>query len=90
MYEDSGQALMEVFDQQPVYIIIEADQSSFQMYKSGVLTNSCGSSLDHGKHVSYDIGSDNDYWMVRNSWCANTMARRHDLHHHGGVLYSDA
>merc|ERR1712209_276803 len=31
-----------------VSIDIEADQSSFQSYSSGVLTASCGTKLDHG------------------------------------------
>ena len=53
------------------------------MYMTGLLTHSCESSL------SYDTDSGNEYWKVKNSWCVNTMARRHDLHHHGGVLYSE-
>merc|ERR1719215_1134021 len=34
--------------QQPVSIAIEADQASFQSYKSGVLKSGCGTRLDHG------------------------------------------
>merc|ERR1719414_2053973 len=45
---DSEQALMSAVAQQPVSIAIEADQSSFQSYSSGVLTASCGTKLDHG------------------------------------------
>merc|ERR1719356_2366753 len=38
----SEQALMEAVAQQPVSIAIEADKSVFQLYRSGVLTGSCG------------------------------------------------
>jgi len=53
----------------PVSIAIEADQSSFQMYRGGVLTSSCGSNLDHGV-LLVGMGTDggNDYWKVKNSW----------------------
>jgi len=56
--------------QQPVSIAIQADQSSFQMYKSGVLTSGCGTSLDHGV-LAVGYGTDataGDYWLVKNSW----------------------
>jgi hypothetical protein len=33
---------------QPVSVAIEADQSAFQTYTSGVLTKGCGTNLDHG------------------------------------------
>merc|ERR1712146_248436 len=36
--------------QQPVSIAVEADQSSFQFYSSGVVTSGCGDSLDHAPH----------------------------------------
>merc|ERR1719446_2003788 len=32
----------------PVSVAIEADQQSFQLYSSGVLTGDCGTNLDHG------------------------------------------
>ena len=56
--KDTEQALMEALGQQPVSIAIEAGQSSFQMYKSGVLTKSRGLSLDHGV-LAVGYGSDN-------------------------------
>jgi C1A family cysteine protease len=55
--------------QQPVTIAIEADQSSFQHYESGVLTSGCGTNLDHAVlAVGYGTESGNDYWLVKNSW----------------------
>merc|ERR1711972_482614 len=63
------QALMEAVTQQPVSIAIEADKSSFQLYRSGILSSLCGTSLDHGVLlVGYGSDSGKDYWKVKNSW----------------------
>lgn len=63
------QALMSAVVQQPVSVAIEADQSAFQLYKSGVLTKACGARLDHGVLiVGYGSEDGLDYWLVRNSW----------------------
>jgi cathepsin L len=67
--QGSEAALMQALQNQPVSIAIEADQSSFQMYKSGVFTGPCGQQLDHGVLL---VGSGTDggmnYWRVKNSW----------------------
>merc|ERR1711948_208827 len=66
---DSESAMMSAVSQQPVSIAIEADKSVFQLYKSGVLQSSCGSSLDHGVLlVGYGTEDGTDYWKVKNSW----------------------
>lgn len=55
----------------PVSVAIEADQSSFQFYSSGVFTGPCGTNLDHGVTlVGYgtDESTGLDYWTVKNSW----------------------
>jgi hypothetical protein len=65
----SMQALMSAVQQQPVSIAIEADKSVFQLYKSGILSGSCGSNLDHGVLlVGYGTDGGKDYWKVKNSW----------------------
>ncbi|CAE8604619.1 unnamed protein product [Polarella glacialis] len=65
-------ALMEAVAQQPVSVAIEADQLAFQMYHKGVLTQACGSKLDHGVLiVGYGTENGVDYWKVKNSWGAS-------------------
>jgi len=52
----------------PVSIAVEADQSAWQSYRSGIMDKeSCGVNLDHGVlAVGYDSGA--GYWIVKNSW----------------------
>lgn len=69
--ENSVDALVQAISQQPVSVAIEADQQSFQFYKSGVFDDpSCGEALDHGvAAVGYGTSEDGkDYFKVRNSW----------------------
>merc|ERR1711907_762044 len=70
---NSESALLDaVANTGPVSVAIEADQSSFQLYKSGVLTGSCGTNLDHGVlAVGYGSSGGTDYWKVKNSWGAS-------------------
>merc|ERR1712178_567954 len=59
--------MQSAIQQQPVSIAIQADQSSFQHYTSGILSGNCGTNLDHGVlAVGYDSGA--GYWLVKNSW----------------------
>ena len=66
----SDNALMSALTQQPVSIAIQADQSSFQLYHSGVLTAKCGANVNHGVlAVGYGVWADGTkYYKVKNSW----------------------
>lgn len=68
--KNSDSALMTALAQQPVSVAIEADQPAFQLYKSGVLTGTCGANLDHGVlAVGYGTYTDGtNYYKVKNSW----------------------
>jgi C1A family cysteine protease len=62
-------ALGDALQQGPVSVAIEADQSIFQFYKSGVLDGNCGKNLDHGVlAVGFNTDSSTGYWIVKNSW----------------------
>jgi cathepsin L len=67
--QGSESALATALQGRPVSIAIEADQSSFQFYKSGVFKGPCGKQLDHGVLL---VGQGTDggvnYWRVKNSW----------------------
>ena len=66
---NSDNAMMTALSQQPVSVAIQADQKSFQLYKSGVFTDSCGTNLDHGVLlVGYGTQSGLDYYILKNSW----------------------
>jgi len=65
----SVDAMMSALQLGPVSIALDGGGSAFQGYKSGVLTGSCGSQLDHGVlTVGYGTLNGNDYWKVKNSW----------------------
>jgi cathepsin L len=64
-------SMVQAISEGPVSVAIEADQSVFQFYKSGVVTSDeCGENLDHGV-LAVGYGTDDDgteYWLVKNSW----------------------
>jgi C1A family cysteine protease len=56
----------------PVSVAVDASQSAFQQYKSGVLSSyECGTSLDHGI-MAVGWGTDSEtggeYFLVKNQW----------------------
>lgn len=69
---NSVSQLKAAINQGVVTVTIEADNTVFQMYKSGVLnTTACGTRLDHAvAAVGYGTENGQDYYIVRNSWGA--------------------
>jgi len=64
--------LMAALAQQPVSVAIEADQQAFQLYHSGVLTQRCGTNLDHGVlAVGYGEENGTKFYKLKNSWGAS-------------------
>jgi len=63
---DDVNSLKTALAQQPCSVAVEADKSSWQFYKSGILTSeACGTKLDHGVLA---VGYASDYFKVKNSW----------------------
>uniref|UniRef100_A0A0E0QV57 Uncharacterized protein n=1 Tax=Oryza rufipogon TaxID=4529 RepID=A0A0E0QV57_ORYRU len=62
-------ALKQSVYKQPVSVLIEAN-SNFQLYKQGVYSGPCGTSINHAVlAVGYGATPDNTkYWIVKNSW----------------------
>jgi len=70
---NSDAALMSALDLHPVSVAIQANQPAFQLYKSGVLKDTCGANLDHGV-LAVGYGTDataGDFYKVKNSWGAS-------------------
>jgi len=68
LFKATKEKMQSAIQQQPVSVAIQADQTSFQHYTSGILSGTCGTQLDHGVlAVGYDTG----YWKVKNSWGAS-------------------
>jgi KDEL-tailed cysteine endopeptidase len=65
----SPDQLKAALNKGPVSIAIQADQRVFQQYTSGVLTEGCGTQLDHGVlAVGYGVLDGTEYFLVKNSW----------------------
>jgi len=51
----------------PLSICVDA--SSWQTYRSGVVTSNCGKQIDHCVQLTgWNTANSVDYWIVRNSW----------------------
>merc|ERR1712166_1157303 len=67
----SVSAMKAALNEGPVSIAVDASQTAFQSYTSGVVTADCGTSLDHGiMAVGYDVDEETgvEYFLVKNQW----------------------
>jgi len=85
---DNELALETAIAQQPVSVAIEADQSCFQFYSGGVMSNAaCGTNLDHGVlAVGYGTDAGKNYYKVKNSWGASWGVKGYILLGRGGAV----
>jgi len=69
----SASQLRAALNTQTVSVAIQADQSVFQFYKGGVMSDpACGTQLDHAVLAAgYGNEGGEDYFLVRNSWGAS-------------------
>ncbi|GAU44454.1 hypothetical protein TSUD_93080 [Trifolium subterraneum] len=66
---NSEDSLLKAVANQPISVSIDASDSSFMFYSSGIYTGECGTELDHGvTAVGYGNANGTDYWLVKNSW----------------------
>jgi len=65
----SSDLLKTALVSQPVSVCVQADQSAFQFYKSGVLATGCGASINHAVlAVGYGKVGVLEAFYVKNSW----------------------
>jgi len=70
---DSPDSMKDALVNNIMSVAIQANQLSFQLYTSGVFTNTnCGTQLDHATNVvGWGTEGSMDYWIMRNSWGAS-------------------
>lgn len=72
-YEDvpanSESDLKKAVANQPVSVAIDAGESDFAYYSSGIFTGKCGTNLDHAVLAAgYGTSNGTKYWLLKNSW----------------------
>lgn len=61
--------LKQALDTHPITVAIEAENSWFRGYRSGIITQGCGQRLDHAvTAVGYGTENGVEYFLVKNSW----------------------
>ena len=67
---DTPSAMQDALASYPLSVAIQANQLAFQLYSSGIFSNTnCGTNLDHATNVvGWGTSAGVDYWIMRNSW----------------------
>ena len=54
----------------PISIALRSGSSTFQLYKSGIISGTaCGTTMDHAiTMIGYGSENGKDYWIAKNSW----------------------
>ena len=66
MTPNNAAALAAAVTKQPVSVLLDAESSVFQSYKSGIIDDpNCGTVLDHAGLL---IGYGDGYWLLKISW----------------------
>jgi C1A family cysteine protease len=61
--------LQAAVTQQPVSIVVEANQLAWQFYGGGVVQKNCGVTIDHAVlAVGWAVEKGINSWIVKNSW----------------------
>lgn len=67
--KSSNKQLLLAINKGPVSVAIDAESSFFQLYKSGVYQQECGTNLDHGVLlVGYGEEDGVKFFTIKNSW----------------------
>lgn len=66
-YTYNSLAMMEAVSVQPISVSVDA--TMWRLYKGGIMTQGCGTSLNHAVLITgYNITEPISYWVVKNSW----------------------
>lgn len=71
--KNSSGALKDILDFTPASVAVNAGSRGWQLYKEGIVTEDCGTDLDHGVlAVGYgEDGNGQGFFIVKNSWGPN-------------------
>jgi C1A family cysteine protease len=69
----SSFALRQALAQGPVASAIEADTAAFELYKGGIITSDCGTTVpNHGiLIVGYGTQDEQSFFLLKNTWGTN-------------------
>jgi len=62
---NSDSAFVGALNKGPVSVLIDAEDPNFQHYRGGIMTQSCGTNLDHAVLA---VGYDSQSYTIKNSW----------------------